>query len=891
MKKILSLLMAFLMLFGTISFAENTETDPLATILSGMTLRDKVAQMMIASFRVWKEVPPEGAEQPAEEPPKVNITELNEEIREMVSRNHFGGILLFGENISDAEQTLRLISDFQTTNQAGGGLPQIFFADQEGGSISRISYGTQGIGNMALGATGDPENARTTAAAFGEELSLLGIRADFAPVVDVNNNPMNPVIGIRSFSDNPQVAAEFGKAYIQGLHDAGVISTAKHFPGHGNTDTDSHTGAPVINKTYEELQACELIPFRAAIDAGVDIVMTAHIQYPQVEPETYSSISTGKSVYLPATMSKTILQGILREDMGFDGVIVTDALDMSAITDHFALEDTIKLTINAGADLLILPTVKDTNLFRLTETYVDTAVALAESGEIDEKRIEESVLRILKLKQKYGILDQTDFAVTEEKIAAAREGVGSAAHRETEWQIVGKALTVYKNENNAFPLNVKSGEKTLILFADSCASRAGAGDLARQMLEEKQALPEGAEIVVMKNTRDNEAECIQAAKEADHVILVHRVYSLACLNPEKDDGFSSGTFDKIIPAVHEAGKTVIVVSCQLPYDATRFPDADAVLLTWWGSAMREMLTEGSTWSVNLPAGLLACFGACPAEGASPVELPALDDQYRPAAKHSEGDDEVIRSQIERAVVSYAANGTRDEEALSALASLNPSLGEKWMRIMDLWETPVTVNEALPDGLPDDDSLCLVGLGFQLNPDGTMREELVERLKVMLAASEKYPNAVIVCTGGGTAADDQTATEAGRMAEWLEANGVNPSRLIVEDHSLTTAQNAIYTFNILSERYPQVKQIAMISSDYHIATGTLLFGAEAILRGSAIEVVSNASWHAPGGTLSVLFQAGALIELSGDVETAFEIYYETYDIHELPPLHQETAAES
>ena len=139
MKKILSLLMAFLMLFGTISFAENTETDPLATILSGMTLRDKVAQMMIASFRVWKEVPPEGAEQPAEEPPKVNITELNEEIREMVSRNHFGGILLFGENISDAEQTLRLISDFQTTNQAGGGLPQIFFADQEGGSISRIS--------------------------------------------------------------------------------------------------------------------------------------------------------------------------------------------------------------------------------------------------------------------------------------------------------------------------------------------------------------------------------------------------------------------------------------------------------------------------------------------------------------------------------------------------------------------------------------------------------------------------------------------------------------------------------------------------------------------------------------------------------------------------------
>ena len=245
-----------------------------------------------------------------------------------------------------------------------------------------------------------------------------------------------------------------------------------------------------------------------------------------------------------------------------------------------------------------------------------------------------------------------------------------------------------------------------------------------------------------------------------------------------------------------------------------------------------------------------------------------------------------QSQIERAVVSYAANGTRDDEALSALASLDPSLGEKWTRIMDLWDAPVTVNTKLPDGFPEDDSLCLVGLGFQLNPDGTMRDELVERLKVMLSASEKYPNAIIVCTGGGTAADDPTATEAGRMAEWLEAQGVDPSRLIVEDHSLTTAQNAIYTFDILTERYPQVRQIAIISSDYHIATGTLLFGAEAILRDSDIEVVSNAAWHAPSGSLSAMFQAGALIELSGDVETAFEIYYETYDIHELPPLHEQ-----
>ena len=245
-----------------------------------------------------------------------------------------------------------------------------------------------------------------------------------------------------------------------------------------------------------------------------------------------------------------------------------------------------------------------------------------------------------------------------------------------------------------------------------------------------------------------------------------------------------------------------------------------------------------------------------------------------------------QSLIERIVVSYAADQTKDEKALFVLNSVDSSLGEKWARIMDLWEDPVSVNDFLPDSLMSGDSLCLVALGFQLNPDGTMRDELVERLKVLLRSSEQYPNAIIVCTGGGTAVDDPSATEAGRMAEWLVSHGVDPARVIVEDHSVTTAQNAICTFDILEERYPQVKQIAIISSDYHIATGTLLFGAEAILRDSAIEVVSNAAWHAPSGTLSTMFQAGALIELSGDVETAYAIYYETYDIHELPPLHKD-----
>ena len=267
--------------------------------------------------------------------------------------------------------------------------------------------------------------------------------------------------------------------------------------------------------------------------------------------------------------------------------------------------------------------------------------------------------------------------------------------------------------------------------------------------------------------------------------------------------------------------------------------------------------------------LLACLMAA-------MALPAAAEEEAPAQ---------TQPLIERIVVSYAADGTRDERALAALTSLDPALGDKWTRIMDLWGAPVTVNEKLPDTLPDDDSLCLVALGFQLNPDGTMRDELVERLKVLLAAAAQYPHAKIVCTGGGTAAEDPTATEAGRMAEWLTAQGVDPARLMVEDRSITTAQNAIFTYELLEKTCPQVRQIAIISSDYHIATGTLLFGAEGMLRDSKVEVVSNAAWPAPSGTLSAMFQAGALIELSGDVETAFAIYYDTYDIHELPPLHK------
>ena len=176
-----------------------------------------------------------------------------------------------------------------------------------------------------------------------------------------------------------------------------------------------------------------------------------------------------------------------------------------------------------------------------------------------------------------------------------------------------------------------------------------------------------------------------------------------------------------------------------------------------------------------------------------------------------------------------------------------------------------------------------------NLSDIVKEELVERLTAALNSAEKYPRAYVVCTGGGTASENESASEAGEMAKWLIGQGVEKNRVIVEDNSITTAQNAIFTYDILTSLYPSVKKLAIVSSDYHIATGELLFKAESILRANApgnekLEVISNAAWKAPSGSLSAMFQAGALIELFGDVETAFDIYYDNYDIHGLPPLH-------
>ena len=293
----------------------------------------------------------------------------------------------------------------------------------------------------------------------------------------------------------------------------------------------------------------------------------------------------------------------------------------------------------------------------------------------------------------------------------------------------------------------------------------------------------------------------------------------------------------------------------------------------------------------LAALLLASCGAASAPAPAPADAPADPASAEAEAPAPRTADTIVRELV-LYYASYGSDAARQNETLLAeLRALDPDQAARWEKILDLWaslDAGLEIHEGqLPEGLPDTDELCLVVLGFQLAPDGSMREELIERLNVALRCAEQYPQAWICCTGGGTASQNKSATEAGMMAAYLIEQGVAPERILVEDRSQTTAQNAAFSLALLSERCPQVRSIAIVSSDYHIATGALLFSAQAILTAEDPDspryaVISNAAWPAPSGSLSTMFQAGALIELSGDIATAYDIYFDTYDIHELPP---------
>ena len=586
-----------------------------------MTTEDKISQMIMPTFRYYTD----------ENGKLKNLTELNEDVSGVLARHGFAGVAFFAQNTADTAMAVRLVDAMQRANASVQGRPQLLTAiDQEGGRVTRLGQGSQMPGNMALGAVGDTAATAASAEVIGKELMAIGFNFNFAPVVDVNNNPENPVIGLRSFSDDPAAVASQGVAYMKALQSTGTISALKHFPGHGDTATDSHTGLPRIDKTYEQLKAHELRPFQACIDAGADVVMTAHIQYPSIESTTVRSASTGEEIYLPATLSKTILTDILRNDMGFQGVVITDAMEMDAIAKHFGTLDAARRAIAAGVDILLMPVdTSNPEGLKALEQYVNDLTKLADSGEISMERVNESVRRILMLKESHGLLAPYDGSNVQARVEKATATVGSAENHEIEWGITKRAITLLKNENGTLPL-ATAGKKTVVLTMYDNEVLSMEYAIAR--LRDDGKLPAEANIEVHSTQKQEESTVMGWIADATHVVCITETGSTAAMNPENAKGAYSALLDRLIESVHGRGGDVTILSCSLPYDAARYRKADAIVLAWSARGMSEdpRIKDGNMaqYGPNMPAALYLLLS--PNEtpvGKLPVNLPALNADY------------------------------------------------------------------------------------------------------------------------------------------------------------------------------------------------------------------------------------------------------------------------
>ena len=542
MRRFTSILLACVMATGVScnngSYAKAKES--VEAIASSMTVEQKLAQMIMPSMRTWNDK---------------ELTSLNSEITGALKKYDFGGVILFSQNTKDAAQTTKLINSIQKAHLSGGFKSKMFVAvDQEGGRVTRLKTGTKLPGNMAVAATGDAANAFKAANVIGEELAVQGFNLDFAPVVDVNSNPANPVIGVRSFSENPNVVTQFGLQYVNGLHGQSVMTCLKHFPGHGDTDVDSHTGLPKVNKTYEELVKTELVPY-ASLASASDFIMTAHIQYPQIEKEMCVSKSSGQKIYLPATLSKKFLTEILRGKLGYKGLIITDSMEMDAISTNFDKVDASARAINAGADIILMPvSLTSSKSLKDVDAYIEALAAKVKSGEISEARLNDSVMRILQAKDKYGLLD-TSVEASPKKAANL---VGSKQHKAVEWEL---ATAGVKEEKNGGVCPVGKDKKVVIFYPkkdELSAIKSGvqkAGAKSVTYVSTEGGLPATADSDIQK---------------ADVVVCIS-----SCATGE--DLKNTASVNVLIEKAKTSGKKSVVLSTNLPYDLANYNNADALL--------------------------------------------------------------------------------------------------------------------------------------------------------------------------------------------------------------------------------------------------------------------------------------------------------------------------
>ena len=456
-------------------------------------------------------------------------TELSAEFKQLIREYKIGNVILFMRNVVNARQLRRLCAEIQEVILEETGYPAFIVIDQEGGMVTRLPMDAVTVpGAMAIAATGDPENARIAAQITVRQLQGLGANFNMAPVLDVNSNPANPVIGVRSLSDDPEKAALYGQAAVRAYENTGVFCCGKHFPGHGDTNVDSHLGLPRIDKSLAELEATELVPFQRCIDAGIPAIMSTHILFPQIEPGN-----------VPGTMSRTIITDLLKKKMGFRGLVFSDCMEMSAIQKYYGTARGTVAAFKAGVDMAELS--KTLSLMRETAQAVNDAAA---AGEFDMEEIRLSVEKILQVKNQ--LLVQPDPAVC--NLPEDRAAVQ---------QLNRKAITCC---SGSIPV---MDEKTFFCGCDNyrVSQASNPEDRMLPFPEHMANAFHGGSRVISKDPDDAEIRSVvEAAASYDRIVL-------ATSNAHLLRGQL-----RLAHALAGTGKELVTVALRNPYDIPLLPD-------------------------------------------------------------------------------------------------------------------------------------------------------------------------------------------------------------------------------------------------------------------------------------------------------------------------------
>ncbi|MGX9931850.1 glycoside hydrolase family 3 protein [Virgibacillus salarius] len=536
---IISVVLFFIM-FPLSSFAnqenkKDASNDEIREIIEGMTLEEKIGQLFVV--HVYGQTPTD----PDYEDINLRNHRGGKNFQEVIENYHVGGIIYFNwtGNIGmplDAAQVNGLSNGLQEiAMDQDSSIPLFISTDQEGGIVQRVtSPGTIFPGNMALGATRSEDYGTRSGSIIGEELNSLGINMNFGPTVDVNMNPENPVIGIRSFGEDPNLVSNLGVAQVKAYKKENVISTAKHFPGHGDTAVDSHYGLPIIDHDLETLHEVDLKPFKEAIDAGIESIMTGHIVVPALDDSG-----------LPATLSEPILTDLLREEMGFDGLIITDSLGMSG-ANVVPPERVPVEAFKAGADILLNPPN--------VELAFNSMLEAVQSGGVSEERLEASLYRILHAKMDNGLFEDpyTD--------SEAIQNIGVAEHLQTAQEIADRSVTLVKNDNNVLPL--EETEKVLVT-GPSVAKPVMVSNLLQEKGINTSSYPTST-----SPTDQQIEEAVAHANTVDKVIVTSYTAN------------TNESQQELVSALQASGKQIIVSAHRNPYDIMVFPEVDGYLSTY-----------------------------------------------------------------------------------------------------------------------------------------------------------------------------------------------------------------------------------------------------------------------------------------------------------------------